>query len=130
MSNHIITEGMSYEINEINDTSKDPVDLTDIINRVENSDYNINQYGEDLISEYLKLSLHYSENFTVKDLRRISNYYGIYKRKLKKDELAEAIAIYETDNDNKLQVEKRKQMWFYISELKNDKFFKKFVLWD
>ena len=36
---------------------------------------------------------------------------------------------YELDPVNAVNVEKRRNMWFFINELKNDKFMKKFVLW-
>jgi hypothetical protein len=37
--------------------------------------------------------------------------------------------MFENNPENGAQVYRRKQLWYYINELKNDKFMKKFVLW-
>ena len=77
--------------------------------------------------------LDYSENYTVKELVLICDYYGFSKEikanKLTKDMLIQCLVDYELDPTNSVIVEKRRNMWFFINELKNDKFMKKFVLW-
>ena len=77
--------------------------------------------------------LDYSENYTVKELILICDYYGFSKEikanKLTKDMLIQCLVDYELDPTNSVIVEKRRNMWFFINELKNDKFMKKFVLW-
>ena len=49
-----------------------------------------------------------------KDLERIADYYGLSKRKKKKDELIEDIVIFEKDPINIEKVYQRKKMWKYI----------------
>ena len=77
--------------------------------------------------------LDYAENYTVKELILICDYYGFSKEikatKLGKDLLIHCLVYYELDPVNAVNVEKRRNMWFFINELKNDKFMKKFVLW-
>ena len=77
--------------------------------------------------------LDYAENYTVKELILICDYYGFSKEikatKLGKDLLIHCLVDYELDPVNAVNVEKRRNMWFFINELKNDKFMKKFVLW-
>ena len=85
---------------------------------------------EDLRTPHI---LDYAENYTVKELILICDYYGFSKEikanKLGKDLLIQCLVDYELEPVNAVNVEKRRNMWFFINELKNDKFMKKFVLW-
>jgi hypothetical protein len=85
---------------------------------------------EDLRTPHI---LDYTENYTVKELILICDYYGFSKEikanKLGKDLLIQCLVDYELEPVNAVNVEKRRNMWFFINELKNDKFMKKFVLW-
>jgi hypothetical protein len=77
--------------------------------------------------------IHYHENFTIKELLVICDYYGLAKElkvnKCKKDIIVQVLVDFETNYENTEIVSKRKNLWFYINELKNDKFMKKFLLW-
>ena len=72
-------------------------------------------------------------NFTVKELMLICEYYGISKdlksNKCNKNEIIFFLVKFENDHINEDIVSKRRNMWFYINEIKNDKFMKKYVLW-
>ena len=76
----------------------------------------------------------YTDNYTVKQLMQICDYYGISKDikifKCKKMELVNYLLIFENDKINFDLVMKRKQLWHYIEELKNDKYMKRFLLWE
>jgi len=138
--------GITYEIKEIVSYEETPVDLSEIIKTVETTDTrNIDADTDtdsedgsdaniDWETECLKLQLHYSENFLVKDLRRICAYYKIsYKRRLvnmKKDDLITEIIMFELNDENKEIVEERKRLWLYINELLENKYLKQFILWD
>jgi hypothetical protein len=77
--------------------------------------------------------INYKENYTVKELLLICEYYGFAKdlknNKCNKDEIVQFLVLYETNIDNVNIVSKRKNLWFYMNEIKNDKFMKKYVLW-
>jgi hypothetical protein len=77
--------------------------------------------------------LDYHENFTIKELLLICNYYGISKQlkinKCNKDIIVQVLVDFETNYENIDIVSKRKNLWFYMNELKNDKFMKKYLLW-
>lgn len=72
--------------------------------------------------------IYYYTYCNVKELHKILEYYGLPKSKLKKDELIQMIILYENDYNNIEVVQRRKLMWHYIEELKNDEFMKKYVL--
>ena len=76
--------------------------------------------------------VNYKINFTIKQLMQICEYYGISKNmklaKANKDEIINNIVLFENNPDNYSIVIKRKLLWYYIEELKSDKFMKKFVL--
>ena len=82
---------------------------------------------------YTKL-IHYDINYTVKQLLLICEYYGIAKdlriTKCNKSDILNTLIIYENNIENLENVNKRKKLWYYMTELKNDKFMKKYVLWN
>jgi Mg2+/Co2+ transporter CorB len=75
----------------------------------------------------------YELNFNVKQLLLICEYYVLLKdvkmNKMKKQDIIEQIILYENNTDNIEMVIKRKELWYYMSELKNDKIMKRFVIW-
>jgi hypothetical protein len=77
--------------------------------------------------------INYNENYTVKELLLICEYYGIIKEfklnKCNKENIIDILVNFEANPLNCHITSKRKNMWFYINELKNDKFMKKYVLW-
>lgn len=70
----------------------------------------------------------YFENYTVKMLQHIANYYKIPKSRLKKEELIQLIIQFENEPENSEIVYNRKRMWHYMNELKNDSYFSKFLI--
>ena len=122
------SNGFTYEINEISNNTV-PTDLSQLKNEVFDT-ANEPDKSVDWSTDYLKLQLHYTDNFTVKDLHKICDFYEIDKRKKRKDEIVGDIVLYELDDSNIDVINNRKRLWFYIDELKNDKFFKKYVIWE
>lgn len=100
----------------------------------------LQQLGENTIFKqeeidhlFLPQIINYNENFTSKELLQICDYYGIGKElksnKCNKEQIIHFLVNFELEPANNEIVIKRKNMWFYINELKSDKFMKKFVLW-
>ena len=96
-----------------------------------------NEYGHgllnDLQSDFLFSEMNnYIENYTVKQLMQVCEYYNISKEvksfKYKKQGIINYLLIFENNIENFDVVMKRKQFWYFITELKNDKFMKKFIL--
>ena len=97
-----------------------------------------NHYLTKIISEKNKGNedavniVNYNINYTIKELMLICSYYGISQiiknNKCNKEEIISTLVTFESDINNREIVFKRKNMWFYISELKNDKFMKKYIL--
>ena len=110
-----------------------PFDMYMYLNDVNNVDKNENtkyDYNDDLIASQ---SLNYNMNCTVKDLLLISDYYGFSKElkanKYNKEQIINFLVMFELDPSNFDIVLRRQNAWFYINELKNDKFMRKYVLW-
>ena len=87
-------------------------------------------WDNDITIEYMNKQIEYEENYTVKDLHHIANYYDISKRKKKKGELIEDIVAFEMDYENSNLVEQRKRLWFYFNEIRNDSYLSKFIMLD
>ena len=87
-----------------------------------------NMWDDHLANEFMTQQFYYDENFTMKELHHIANYYDISKRKKKKAELIDDIIAFELDDENKEIVETRKRLWFYLNEIKNDNYLSKFII--
>ena len=83
-------------------------------------------YSNDTIFAQMK---NYDSNFNLKQLSLICEYYKININKLKKQEVIEQVILFENNDAHLAIVIKRKEMWYYLNELKNDKMMKKFVIW-
>ena len=69
--------------------------------------------------------INYNENYTVKELLLICDYYGIAKElkanKCNKDVIIQFLVDFESRPINIELVFKRQNLWFYMDELKKDK---------
>ena len=72
----------------------------------------------------------YNENYTLKDLQKIAEYYEISHRKQCKVELVETIVGFEDNSENSELVKQRKKMWFYMKCIKQDKRLRQFLIFD
>jgi hypothetical protein len=116
---------ISYYIEEIEKQHENDFNIAELMAEIDNIDLN----NELTIPQIIN----YNENYTVKELLMICEYYGFAKdlknNKYNKEQIIDFLVTFESDINNSDIVCKRQNMWFYINELKNDKFMKKFVLW-
>jgi len=103
-------------------------DLEEMLNDFENM---VDNYE---MTDALYASMeNYDKNFTVKQLQQIYDYYVFCgmkseRGKKKKQDLICEILLFEENGENYEIVLKRKELWFYIEELKRDKFMKNYIL--
>jgi hypothetical protein len=75
----------------------------------------------------------YYEQYTVKELMKICQYYNIAKNiksaKCKKQDIISTIVFFEGQTENKQLVNKRHSMWAYMAELSADIKMKPYILW-
>jgi hypothetical protein len=116
-----------------NDTNILSEELNKILNELENN--NVKKTNDNFFhyhNENIPKFVDYTFNYKIKDLNLICEYYNILKEvkqnKYNKEQMINKIIEFENDIDNYEIVYKRMNMWFYINELKNDKFMKKFIL--
>ena len=74
--------------------------------------------------------LEYSFNYKVKELCAIMGYYSLSRRKMTKDDMINIIINYENQEENLEITNKRKRLWKYAKELKEDNYFSKIILFD
>ena len=107
-----------------NDNSHDLIKMLDDFDSV-------NQMNNEEITEVMFFE--YKINYTVKGLLLICEYYGIAKElknnNYNKEEIIYCLVNFENNPLNSDIVLRRQGMWYYISQLKSDKFMKKYVLW-
>lgn len=116
---------ISYYVEEIENQNNEQFNIEDLMTEIDKTEL----YNDDIIITHM---VNYRENFTVKDLLFICEYYGFAKQlksaKLNKEQIIDFLVNFESDKNNFDIVNKRQNMWFYMNELKSDKFMKKFVL--
>jgi|TARA_B110000046_G_scaffold115249_1_gene122425 hypothetical protein len=123
-------ENVSYDIEE-NSSPTESIDIAELIAEIDEK--------HDIVKDkkratgmpsdiYFALEIEYNTNYTVKSLGQILDYYEISKRKLRKDEMVQMLIMFEEDPENIEIVEKRKRMWSYVNELKEDKYFSKYII--
>jgi hypothetical protein len=141
-----MSENIFYYIKEVknNTDSNKIIDLNELKNEI---NYNsiqetfetfetFNYNGEtELTTQELQdkayiLENDYLNNYTVKSLGQIMDYYELNKKNLKKDEVIQMLVIFESDPQNEPFVEKRLRLWENIKELKKDKYFSKYIIFD
>jgi hypothetical protein len=103
-----------------NDTNILSEELNKILNELENN--NVKKTNDNFFhyhNENIPKFVDYTFNYKIKEVKQ---------NKYNKEQMINKIIEFENDIDNYEIVYKRMNMWFYINELKNDKFMKKFIL--
>ena len=134
-----MNKNLKYSLEEESDTNTN-VCYEDILEKVNKEsencenpiDNNYYEYGMDdmYLDQYLTLQIDYDEKYKKKELERIMDYYGLSKRKKRKDELIQDIIIFENAEENQEFVNRRKMLWYYMEEIKNDNYLSKFLILD
>jgi hypothetical protein len=145
IENEIIENANIYEqiilnINEIEDINDKNLDKK---NDEENDEINLDELLKEIMKEIetaedndnllFNKMIEYNEHYTVKELLLICDYYGFAKElklnKYNKMQIIDFLVNFEAEPANSHIALKRQTMWFYINELKTDKFMKKYILW-
>tara|TARA_B100001142_G_scaffold140219_1_gene141712 strand:+ start:1427 stop:1813 length:387 start_codon:yes stop_codon:yes gene_type:complete len=125
-----LDNNIDYCIKEINNSKKNiqQNEIMDIIDErlkiIQETKY------DDAFDRLLTTQIFYDENYTKKQLTLISQYYSLSTRKKRKSDLIQDIILFENDPTNEEITNKRKLMWFYLNELYNDRFLKKFIIYN
>ena len=82
------------------------------------------------MDDYMANEINYATNYTRKELDRIADYYEISKRKKRKGDIVQDIVIFEQDPENIELVFRRKKLWSYMAEIKDDKYLRKFLIFN
>ena len=131
---YIMENNLTYNINEKINKINDIVDYDELLEEVNDKYNDIVEDEEDngdySADVYMATCLDYDNNFTKKELEKIADYYKISKRKKRKSELIEEIVLFETSFENDFIVNRRKLLWFYMDEIKNDEFLHKYIISD
>ena len=86
--------------------------------------------SDHILDDYMANEINYSTNYTRKELNRIADYYEISKRKKRKDDIIQDIILFEQEPENIEIVYRRKRLWAYIKEIKDDKYLRKFLIFN
>ena len=125
-------KNLSYSLTEKNKTTDSDVTYESLIEQVNAESSKLDDLNMDYltIDDYVASEMDYDTNYTKKQLEFICDYYGISKRKKKKQDLVEEIVVFEKEPSNYDIVQRRKTLWYYIEEISNDSFLSKFLILD
>ena len=121
------TNNLSFSLTEkniINHTASEP-DLSWM------SEFNQDSITtrDEVLSKELLLELEFND-YNLKELIKFCDYYKISRKKLRKQEIIKELILFETNEENIELVENRRTLWEYFLTLKNDPYFKKFIICD
>jgi len=102
-------------------------EYTKFISNSNNLDYDNYDNYDNTEFEIEQLMLFYND-YTVKSLTQLLQYYCIYKKKMVKNEMIQILSLFETQKENTTIVKKRMRLWRNIEELKADPFFGKYIM--
>jgi len=134
-TNENTNENITFFLEEKDNNKKDNDEiqkmmdeLNEHINASELTPWVINDDIEEDINPFFETLY---QDYTIKDLLKIYNYYGIktqMKSKLKKQQIIHTLIYFESLPENFEIVQKRYRMWSYITELLNDTKMKKYII--
>lgn len=75
---------------------------------------------------YINMVVEYNDFFSFDELKKIADYYGLNINKTKGD-LINNIIEFEKSPNNIMKVCKRKKLWAYLKEIKEDKYLAKYI---
>jgi len=126
-------ENITFFLNDGAECDDELMDLYKLQNELNELDIYGNSCQEPDSDDIFLEMKDYEMNYNVKQLLLICEYYDILKdvraNKAKKQDIIEQILLFEKNLENIEITMKRKELWYYINELKNDKIMKKFVIW-
>ena len=126
---------LTYSLYE-NEKQTEDVDYNDILRDIEEEESKRELSNKNVIHQEVSLDditareLDYETNHTKKDLVKIAEYYEISIRKKNKADLISEIVIFESAIENAAIVERRRELWFYINEISEDKYLSKYLIFD
>ena len=128
---------LTYSILEqVGNHEEDEVKYTDLLQELKDEEEKVKQLNtfiepsEFTLDDIVALELDYETNYIKKDLIKIAEYYDISIRKKNKKAIITDIVEYETNSENTIMVERRKELWFYITEIQEDSYLSKYLIFD
>ena len=85
---------------------------------------------ENNMDDFVAMEMDYFTNYTLKELERIGGYYGLLRKRRKKELYVNDIVRFENNIENEELVYRRKLMWSYMQELLEDKYLSKFIVFN
>ena len=116
---------ISLHLNEVDYENKPTVTYQDLINEVDCMEMCVKMTGGDNIAREVE----YEMNHTKSQLCRIAEYYSINSKR-ETHLIIEDIVLFENQIHNIEIVFKRKKLWSYIREIKEDVYLSKYLIFD
>ena len=73
-------------------------------------------------------NIDYTLNYTLPMIQHICGFYNIEYKRVKKQLLISTLLEIQIDNTNIEIVQERKSLWYYMQELKSNKYLSKYII--
>jgi len=81
-----------------------------------------------VVDTTIAMEMDYSINYTLPMLHHICGFYNLSYNRIKKNDLIVMLVEFEQNSENINMVQERKRLWFYMQELKANKYLSKYII--
>ena len=81
-----------------------------------------------VIDTTIAMEIDYNINYTLPMLHHICGYYNLSYSRVKKNDLIAMLVEFEQNSENINMVQERKRLWYYMQELKANKYLSKYII--
>ena len=80
------------------------------------------------VDSSIAMEIDYNINYTLPMLQHICGFYNLSYSRVKKKDVITMLADYEQNPENIIMVQERKRLWYYMQELKENKYLSKYII--
>ena len=81
-----------------------------------------------VVDSTIAMEMDYSINYTLPMLHHICGFYNLSYSRVKKNDLVALLVEFEQNSENMNMVQERKRLWYYMQELKANKYLSKYII--
>ena len=80
------------------------------------------------VDSSIAMEIDYNINYTLPMLQHICGFYNLSYSRVKKKDLIRMLVDYEQNPGNIPMVQERKRLWYYMQELRDNKYLSKYII--
>ena len=81
-----------------------------------------------IVDNSIAMEIDYNINYTLPMLQHICGFYNLSYSRVKKKDVIKMLIEYEQNPENINMVQERKRLWYYMQEIKENKYLSKYII--